>query len=232
MFRVQKRPMTRWFSQDNDTAGKLQNVPWYLSDRMIWVWALSIPLVGIGRAYYEITSDPEYFAQVMSRLKVRKPDPSVFRSKTIGADFTLVDSKGNRVSLEDYRGKLVLLRFGEGSSLKDDLVLAKLLIAAESLKDKFPCQVMYVSVDGELNGAEELHDLVICLKGTRSEIAHLVLNYGLRLRNPKKPDVPPVYYGFVLEPDHARVMGVVNEETSVEDIVKKARRVLDLFVKD
>src|ERR1700689_2962832 len=50
-----------------------------------------------------------YIAQAI--LQSREVKPSVIQSGKAAPDFTLKDAKGTRLSLSDYKGKVVLLNF-------------------------------------------------------------------------------------------------------------------------
>jgi protein SCO1 len=105
----------------------------------------------------------------------------------IAPAFTLIDHTGNSASLEDYRGRAVLLFFGF-TECPDvcPITLSKLdrLIREEDIPED-ELAVLMVSVEPETDTAERLADYVTAigpsitgLTGTREEIEAVLGQYG------------------------------------------------------
>ena len=112
----------------------------------------------------------------------------VLQSPVPAVNFTLTGSNGQAVSLDDYRGKLVLLYFGY-TTCPDvcPTTLAELHKARELLgKRADQVQVFMVTVDPERDTLQVLADYIphfdpsfIALTGTSDQIAAVATYYGI-----------------------------------------------------
>lgn len=105
---------------------------------------------------------------------------------TIGAPFTLTDPSGRRVSLADFRGKLVLLYFGYATC--PDVCPTDLAILAQALRDlgaaEKHVQPIFVTLDPERDKpavlreyAEAFHPRLVALTGTPGEVRSVATAY-------------------------------------------------------
>lgn len=113
--------------------------------------------------------------------------PIPLASAPVGGGFTLQSANGP-VSLEDFRGKVVLVYFGY--TFCPDICPTSLAFTAQGLNQLGPdelarTQVLFISVDPERDTLEKLdeygkffHPKVLGLTGTQQEIAAVAKNYG------------------------------------------------------
>lgn len=155
---------------------------------------------------------------------IQSPDPV--------PDFTLLGHMGQMVSLNDFRGQLVVLYFGY--TVCPDVcptTLAELRRAREVLgQSADQVQVLMITVDPERDTAEVLADYVthfdptfIGLTGTPDEIAAVATYYGVFYERREEEDSA---LGYLV--DHTATQMVIDQEghlkvvypfgTSAEDI--------------
>jgi protein SCO1/2 len=115
----------------------------------------------------------------------------------IGTDFELTASGGTRISLKDYRGKIVIVFFGYTSC--PDVCPTGLSTLKQVInklgKDSEQLQVLLITVDPERDSAERLREYVtyfhpdfVGLTGTQNEIARVAKKYLTEFR--KEPPSP------------------------------------------
>lgn len=113
---------------------------------------------------------------------------TVMQSPEAAPDFHLMSNTGQRVSLEDFRGKLVMLYFGY--TFCPDVCPATLVELAGAMdilgEDAEKVQVIMISVDPERDTPELLGEYVahfdsdfLGVTGTPEEIAALATLYGI-----------------------------------------------------
>jgi len=105
----------------------------------------------------------------------------------LGGDFTLVGHHGKKVSLADYRGKVVLLTFGY-THCPDicSVILSQLKQIVNKLEDQADqVQILFITVDPERDKGEHFRDYVtyfnptfLGLNGTQDEITKVTQQYG------------------------------------------------------
>ena len=104
------------------------------------------------------------------------------------ADFTLMSSSGQQVSLDDFRGKLVVLYFGY--TFCPDVCPATLVEIAGAMdilgEDAEKVQTIMISVDPERDTPEQLAEYVahfdtsfLGVTGTLEEVAEVATLYGI-----------------------------------------------------
>ncbi|MCP4418523.1 MAG: SCO family protein [Chloroflexi bacterium] len=113
---------------------------------------------------------------------------TVMQSPSAAPDFELMSNTGQKVSLEDFRGKLVILYFGY--TFCPDVCPATLVEVAGGMDilgdDAEKVQVIMVSVDPARDTPEALSEYVahfnptfLGATGTEDEIAQLATLYGI-----------------------------------------------------
>lgn len=113
---------------------------------------------------------------------------TILQSNTEAADFTLMSSTGQRVSLNDFRGKLVVLYFGY--TFCPDVCPATLVEIAGAMdilgEDAKDVQTIMISVDPERDTPAQLAEYVahfdpsfIGVTGTLEEVAEIATLYGV-----------------------------------------------------
>jgi protein SCO1/2 len=113
---------------------------------------------------------------------------TLLQSPSEAHDFRLVSHTGQRVSLSDYRGKLVLLYFGY--TFCPDVCPATLSEIAGAMKllgeDADDIQLVMISVDPERDTPEKLAEYVahfnpsfLGVTGTQDEISEIATFYGI-----------------------------------------------------
>ena len=111
----------------------------------------------------------------------------------IGGNFTLLSSNNQYVSLEDFKGKVILLFFGF-TFCPDTcpLTLSKLQQVMAQLEQQKPVQQLFITVDPKRDNPEQLKSFlspfnlnIIGLTGTEEEILHVAELYGSAyMKNP------------------------------------------------
>ncbi|MCB9419825.1 MAG: SCO family protein [Ardenticatenaceae bacterium] len=113
---------------------------------------------------------------------------TILQSNTEAADFTLMSSNGQRVSLDNFRGKLVVLYFGY--TFCPDVCPATLVEIAGAMdilgEDARNIQTIMISVDPERDTPEQLAEYVahfdptfLGVTGTPEQIAEIATLYGI-----------------------------------------------------
>lgn len=104
----------------------------------------------------------------------------------IGGPFALMDPAGRRVTLDDFRGKLVLLYFGYATC--PDVCPTDLAIIAQALRDLGPAaaevQPLFVTLDPQRDSPAVLREYAaafdprfVALTGTENEIRRVATDY-------------------------------------------------------
>ena len=111
----------------------------------------------------------------------------------IGGNFTLLSSNNQYVSLEDFKGQVILLFFG--FTVCPDtcpLTLSKLQQVMAQLEQQKRVQQLFITVDPKRDNPEQLNSFlspfnlnIIGLTGTEEEILHVAELYGSAyMKNP------------------------------------------------
>ena len=140
---------------------------------------------------------------------------TILQSSTEAADFTLMSSNGQRVSLSDFRGKLVLLYFGY--TFCPDVCPATLAEIAGAMKilgeDAGKVQTIMISVDPERDTPEQLAEYVahfdpnfLGVTGTPEQIAELATLYGIYYEKHEGSEAS----GYLI--DHTATVMVIDQE--------------------
>ncbi len=140
---------------------------------------------------------------------------TILQSNTEAAGFTLMSSNGQRVSLDNFRGKLVLLYFGY--TFCPDVCPATLVEIAGAMdilgKDASQVQTIMVSVDPERDTPEQLAEYVahfdpnfLGVTGTPEEIAELATLYGIYYEKHEGSEAS----GYLI--DHTATVMVIDQE--------------------
>jgi protein SCO1 len=152
---------------------------------------------------------------VLSACKPYQFHGTILQSNTEAAGFTLISSNGQRVSLDDFRGKLVLLYFGY--TFCPDVCPATLVEIAGAMdilgEDASQVQTIMVSVDPERDTPEQLAEYVahfdpnfLGVTGTPEEIAELATLYGIYYEKHEGSEAS----GYLI--DHTATVMVVDQE--------------------
>jgi protein SCO1/2 len=114
--------------------------------------------------------------------KARMMEAVMFGRATVGGPFTLTDTQGHRRTLEDFRGRVVLLYFGY--SYCPDVCPTDLMQIADVLVQLGPkadqVQPLFITFDPERDTPKHLHSYlkdfdprIIGLTGTPEELARV-----------------------------------------------------------
>jgi protein SCO1/2 len=114
----------------------------------------------------------------------------------IGGPFTLADQYGKRRSLDDFRGKLVLLYFGY--TYCPDVCPTDLLAMGQLVKtlgvDGDKMQLIFVTLDPERDTQELLRDYVaafhprfVALRGSEDEVRRVATSYKIYFEKVRPP---------------------------------------------
>lgn len=131
----------------------------------------------------------------------------------IGAPFTLADPAGRRVSLSDFRGKLVLLYFGFASC--PDVCPTDLVIIGDALRrlgaGADEVQPLFVTLDPQRDTpallreyARAFHPRFVALSGTEEEIRRVATDFKVfyekvQLPGTKTYTIDHTAYTFLLD---------------------------------
>ena len=156
-----------------------------------------------------------------------------------GGDFTLDSIKG-KVSLSDYRGKVVLLYFGY--TWCPDICPTSLSLMAAALARLEPeelqqVQPIFVSVDPPRDTVERLetyskyfHDAIIGVTGTAEEVAQVAKQYGAAYRKVDQDSATEYVVDHTSETSvidrKGRLVETLPHGTMPSDIVKAIRNQL------
>ena len=115
----------------------------------------------------------------------------------VGGPFTLTDAWGKKKSLEDYRGKVVLLYFGYTTC--PDVCPTDLAIIGAALRslgaEAGEVQLIFVTLDPRRDTARLLRDYVaafdkrfVALRGSEAEVRKVARSYKVFSRKVPRPD--------------------------------------------
>ena len=144
-----------------------------------------------------------WVTQASAQSEVRRAEAARFMNElmlgktAIGAPFTLTDPHGKRVSLADFRGKVVLLYFGY--TYCPDVCPTDLLVIAQSLKslgkDVEQVQPIFITLDPARDTRELLrgyavafHPRIIALTGSDVEIRRVATAYKVFFEKVTPPE--------------------------------------------
>lgn len=173
--------------------------------RRLWpAWALAAAL---GLAWAGETPRREGAAKLMQELMSGKGP--------IGGDFVLTDARGRRVSLRDFRGKLVLLYFGFVSC--PDVCPTDLHAIGQALRalgaEASRVQPIFVTLDPKRDTpaiigeyAAAFHPRFVALTGSESEVRRVATAYKVFY---EKVPIPGAL-GYTI--DHAAFTFVIDGE--------------------
>jgi cytochrome oxidase Cu insertion factor (SCO1/SenC/PrrC family) len=143
--------------------------------------------------------------------------------RLFGGDFTLTDQNGERFSLRDARGKVVVMYFGFTSCADTcPTTLAKVAIAMRALGSlSKQVQPLFISVDAKRDTPEVLRDYVayfhpgiVGLTGTQDEVEAVAQKYRMPVYV-HRPDES----GFYIV-DHGSKLYLVDAEGTLANILQ------------
>jgi protein SCO1/2 len=145
---------------------------------------------------------PVLFWQLVQPRNTLEPLPLLY---TLSGDFTLDSTLGNRLTLSDLRGQLVLLNFGyTGCPDVCPTALARMRDALNMLEDgKNRVQPLFVTLDPELDTVDRIRPYVqffdpgfIGLSGTPIEIAEAAAGYKVYFEKQIEAGTNPLSSGY------------------------------------
>ena len=157
----------------------------------------------------------------------------------IGGNFTLLSSNNQYVSLEDFKGKVILLFFG--FTVCPDtcpLTLSKLQQVMAQLGQQKPVQQLFITVDPKRDNPEQLKSFlspfnlnIIGLTGTEEEILHVAELYGSAyMKNPtinSETSYLMIHTGYVYLIDkQGQVRKIYPQDTEEIQIIEGIRQLL------
>ena len=157
----------------------------------------------------------------------------------IGGNFTLLSSNNQYVSLEDFKGKVILLFFG--FTVCPDtcpLTLSKLKKVMAQLEQQKTVQQLFITVDPKRDNPEQLKSFlspfnfnIIGLTGTEDEILHVAELYGSAyMKNPtinSKTSYLMIHTGYVyLIDQQGKVREIYPQDTEGARIIEDIRQLL------
>ena len=157
----------------------------------------------------------------------------------IGGNFTLLSSNNQYVSLEDFKGKVVLLFFG--FTVCPDtcpLTLSKLQQVMAQLGQQKPVQQLFITVDPKRDNPDQLKSFlgtfninIIGLTGTEEEILHVAELYGSAYtKNPtinSETSYLMIHTGYVyLIDQQGQVRAIYPQDTEKIEMIKDIRQLL------
>ena len=157
----------------------------------------------------------------------------------IGGNFTLLSSNNQYVSLEDFKGKVVLLFFG--FTVCPDtcpLTLSKLQQVMAQLEHQKPVQQLFITVDPKRDNPEQLKSFlspfnlnIIGLTGTEEEILHVAELYGSAyMKNPtinSETSYLMIHTGYVyLIDQQGQVRAIYPQDTEEIQMIEDIRQLL------
>ena len=157
----------------------------------------------------------------------------------IGGNFTLLSSNNQYVSLEDFKGKVVLMFFGF-TACPDTcpLTLSKLKQVMARLDQKKPVQQLFITVDPKRDNPEQLKSFlstfnlnIIGLTRTEEEILHVAELYGSAyMKNPtinSETSYLMIHTGYVyLIDQQGQVRAIYPQDTEEIRIIEDIRQLL------
>lgn len=158
-------------------------------------------------------------------------------ARPAGGDFTL-DSPGGKLSLQDYRGKIVLLYFGY--TFCPDVCPTALSAAGQALAALTPEELaqargIFVSVDPERDKMDILnvyapffHPNIVGATGTPDQVAEVARRYGVTYMKQKSIDDRPYTvdhssFTYLIDRE-GRLAAILPHGAPVADIVAEIRR--------
>ena len=157
----------------------------------------------------------------------------------IGGNFTLLSSNNQYVSLEDFKGKVILLFFG--FTVCPDtcpLTLSKLQQVMAQLEQQKPVQQLFITVDPKRDNPEQLKSFlspfnlnIIGLTGTEEEILHVAELYGSAyMKNPtinSETSYLMIHTGYVyLIDQQGQVRAIYPQDTEEIQIIEDISQLL------
>ena len=160
-------------------------------------------------------------------------------SRPAGGDFTL-DSPDGKLSLRDYRGKVVLIYFGY--TFCPDVCPTSLAAMAGAFSMLSPDELarvrgLLVSVDPERDTLEVLkvyapffHPAIVGLTGTPAEIAEVARRYGVSYAKQKAEDGRPYAvdhsaFTYLIGPD-GRLKDILPHDAPAKEIAGRIRQAI------
>ena len=157
----------------------------------------------------------------------------------IGGNFTLLSSNNQYVSLEDFKGKVVLLFFGF-TACPDTcpITLSKLQQVMAQLGQQKPVQQLFITVDPKRDNPEQLKSFldtfnlnIIGLTGTEEEILHVAELYGSAyMKNPttnSETSYLMIHTGYVyLIDQQGQVRSIYPQDTDEIQMIEDIRQLL------
>ena len=160
-------------------------------------------------------------------------------ARPAGGDFTL-NSPDGKLSLHDYRGKVVLIYFGY--TFCPDVCPTSLAAMAEAFSMLSPEELarvrgLLVSVDPERDTQEVLkvyapffHPAIVGVTGTPSEVAEVARRYGVSYAKQKTEEGRPYAvdhsaFTYLIAPD-GTLSEVLSHDTAPAEIATRIRRIL------
>ena len=157
----------------------------------------------------------------------------------IGGNFTLLSSNNQYVSLEDFKGKVVLLFFG--FTVCPDtcpLTLSKLQQVMAQLGQQKQVQQLFITVDPKRDNPDQLKSFlatfninIIGLTGTEEEILHVAELYGSAyMKNPtinSETSYLMIHTGYVyLIDQQGQVRAIYPQDTEKIQMIEDIRQLL------
>ena len=157
----------------------------------------------------------------------------------IGGNFTLLSSNNQYLSLEDFKGKLILMFFGF-TACPDTcpITLSKLQQVMTQLDQQKSVQQLFITVDPKRDNPEQLKSFlstfnlnIIGLTGTEEEILHVAELYGSAyMKNPtinSETSYLMIHTGYVyLIDQQGQVREIYPQDTEEIRIIEDIRQLL------
>lgn len=159
------------------------------------------------------------------------------RPNNFGGNFSFDSTLNKSVSLNDWKGKVVLLNFGF-TSCPDvcPMVLSKLTLVQNQLdKDAKKIQVLFVSVDPDRDSIEKItnyllfyHSSFVGMRGSETEVAEVLKRYGASVhidRTTNTTEVSHSDYVYVID-QQGYVAGFYDVKGSYQTLIDAVKKVL------
>ncbi|MEQ9619227.1 MAG: SCO family protein [Deltaproteobacteria bacterium] len=155
-------------------------------------------------------------------------------------EFTLTDQNGSKVSLSDFKGKLVLLFFGY-THCPDicPVTMSTLNSMVDQLgEDKDEVQVLFITIDPERDDQEALRNYVpyfnesfIGLTGTPEEIELVAKSFGAFYMKEESDSTSGYLMGhtssiYLIDPNGMIILRYPQAKMDPEEIAKDVKRIL------
>jgi len=198
---------------------------------------LAVVLIGGGSAFIYSRDKP---AEDSRRAEAaRLMNDLMSGKKQVGGPFTLTDQHGNKRSLADFRGKLVLLYFGY--TFCPDVCPTDLAAMAQAIRtldaEGNALQPIFVTLDPERDTREILRNYVaafhprfVALSGSEEEVRRVATAYKIYFEKVRPPGssvylIDHMAFVFLLDRD-GRYVAFFPPGTSAERIAVMVREVL------